>query len=99
MVIICNCHQRMKESLTTGIKYIKPELIKPYQYCSNFLGFHKDRSDDWCFTVKEAMSPRTRLAEQTATKYGISYWDEESEKKLASDTRDAYDMPVEKNSS
>lgn len=72
----------------------KPELIKRYQYSSNFLGFHKDRSDDWCFTVKDGYIATHKIGGVDCyQEYGISYWDEESGKKLASDIREAYDMP------
>ena len=72
----------------------KPELIKRYQYSSNFLGFHKVRSDDWCFTVKDGYIATHRIGGVDCyQEYGISYWDEESGKKLASDIREAYDMP------
>ncbi len=72
----------------------KPELIKRYQYCSNFLGFHKDRSDDWCFTVKDGYIATHKIGGiDCYQEYGISYWDEESGRKLASDIKDAYEIP------
>lgn len=72
----------------------KPGLITKYQYCSNFLGFHKDRSDDWCFTVKDGYIATHKIGGVDCyQEYGISYWDEESGKKLASDIKDAYEMP------
>ena len=72
----------------------KPELIRKYQYCSNFLGFHKDRSDDWCFTVRDGYIATHKIGGVDCyQEYGISYWDEESGKKLASDIKDAYEMP------
>lgn len=72
----------------------KPELIKRYQYCSNFLGFHKDRSDDWCFTVKNGYIVTHKIGGVDCyQEYGISYWDDESGRKLASDLKEAYEMP------
>ena len=72
----------------------KPELIRPYQYCSNFLGFHKDRSDDWCFTLKDGYIATHKIGGVDCfQEYGISYWDKESGKKLASDIKEAYEMP------
>ncbi len=72
----------------------KPELIRKYQYCSNFLGFHKDRSDDWCFTLKEGYIATHKIGGiDCYQEYGISYWDEESGKRLASDLKEAYEMP------
>ncbi len=72
----------------------KPELIKKYQYCSNFLGFHKERSDDWCFTLKDGYIATHKIGGiDCYQEYGISYWDEESGRKLASDLKEAYEMP------
>ena len=72
----------------------KPELIKRYQYCSNFLGFHKDRSDDWCFTLIDGYIASHKIGGiDCYQEYGISYWDDESGKKLASDIKEVYEMP------
>ena len=72
----------------------KPELIKKYQYCSNFLGFHKERSDDWCFTLKDGYIETHKIGGVDCyQEYGISYWDDESGRKLASDLKEAYEMP------
>lgn len=72
----------------------RPELIKKYQYCSNFLGFHKERSDDWCFTVKDGYIATHGIGGVDCyQEYGISYWDEESGKKLVEDIKAAYEMP------
>ncbi len=72
----------------------KPELIQKYQYCSNFLGFHKDRSDDWCFTLKDGYIATHKIGGVDCyQEYGISYWDEASGRKLASDLKEAYELP------
>lgn len=72
----------------------RPELIKKYQYCSNFLGFHRDRSDDWCFTLKDGYIATHKIGGTDCyQEYGISYWDEESARMLAADIKAAYEMP------
>lgn len=72
----------------------KPELIKKYQYCSNFLGFYKERSDDWCFTLKDGYIATHKIGGiDCYQEYGISYWDEESGRKLAFDLKEAFEMP------
>lgn len=71
-----------------------PNLIKKYQFSSNFLGIPKERSDDWCFKVKDGL-----IIEQQIGGYhchqmvGISYWDEKDGKKLAEHIKMAYAMP------
>ena len=32
-----------------------PSIIRKYHYTSDFLGIKKDRSDDWCFKVKDGI--------------------------------------------
>lgn len=72
----------------------KPELIAKYQYCSNFLGFYKERSDDWCFTIKDGYIATHKIGGvHCYQEYGISYWDEKSGNRLASDIKEAYEKP------
>ena len=72
----------------------RPELIRKYQYCSNFLGFHRDESDDWCFTLKDGYIATHGIGGVDCwQEYGISYWDDESGRKLAEDIRKAFEMP------
>lgn len=72
----------------------KPELIKRYQYSSNFLGYWKERSDDWCFTVKDGYIATHKIGGVDCyQEYGISYWDNVSGRKLAAHIKEAYEMP------
>lgn len=72
----------------------KPELVKRYQYCSNFLAFYKERSDDWCFTVKDGYIETQKIGGVNCfQEYGISYWDEEAGRMLVSDLKEAYEKP------
>ena len=69
-------------------------MIKRYQYCSNFLGFFKERSDDWCFTVKDGYITSQKIGGVNCyQEYGISFWDEESGKRLATDIKEAFEQP------
>ena len=71
-----------------------PEVIRKYQYCSNFLGFHKERSDDWCFTLKDGYIATHKIGGVDCyQEFGISYWDSESGKKLAVDLKEVYELP------
>lgn len=72
----------------------RPELIKKYHYTSDFLGVYKERSDDWCFDVRDGVI--------TAEKYGgfncyqmigISYWNAEDGAKLEEHIAQAYELP------
>ncbi len=70
------------------------DIIKKYCYSSNFLGIKVDRTDDWCFKVKD-----DRIVSQEIggidcyQEVGISYWDEESGKKLKKHLQEVFDRP------
>lgn len=71
-----------------------PTLIKPYQYTSNFLGIPKERTDDWCFYVKDGIIREHRVGgEHCYQEVGISYWNDEDGKKLATHIKACYEMP------
>jgi CTP:phosphocholine cytidylyltransferase-like protein len=71
-----------------------PSLIKRYQYTSNFLGIKKERTDDWCFTVKDGVVTEQKIGGLNCyQEVGISYWDESSGKKLSNHLKIAYEMP------
>ncbi len=71
-----------------------PKVIKRYQYQSNFLGIYKERTDDWCFDVKNGV-----IAEQSVgglncyQEVGISYWSLQDGAHLAEDIKKAYELP------
>lgn len=71
-----------------------PKLVKKYQYSSNFLGIKVDRTDDWCFTVKNGIITEQKIGgENCYQEVGISYWDKEDGKKLATHIQTAFDRP------
>ena len=72
----------------------KPELIRKYHYTSDFLGFYKDRSDDWCFEVQKKHITEEKFGGfKCYQMVGISYWNEADGKRLASHLPEAYGMP------
>ena len=69
-------------------------LIRKYNYTSNFLGIKMDRSDDWCFEVKDGIIKNQKVGgENVYQEVGISYWNAEDGRKLAEDIKSTYDMP------
>lgn len=80
------------------------KLVKKYQYASNFLGVPVERSDDWCFTVKngiiqtqqvggEIKDEKKNSNQSLYQEIGISYWSEKDGGKLAEHIKQVYDMP------
>lgn len=73
-----------------------PSIVKPYNYCSNFLGIKKQRSDDWVVKVKDRIIYEETVGAEGDDIYqmvGISYWDEEAGHKLSQDIQEVYQSP------
>ena len=71
-----------------------PKIITKYHYTSDFLAIKKERTDDWCFEVKDRVIVEEKVGgEDCWQMVGISYWNEEDGKKLSSDIPDVYSTP------
>ena len=71
-----------------------PKIIKKYHYTSDFLAIKKDRTDDWCFVVKDGIIKEEKVGgEDCWQMVGISYWNEEDGKKLSKDIAEVYEGP------
>lgn len=70
------------------------DLIRKYEYHSNFLGKYVHRTDDWCFDVKKGIIVEEKVGGiDCYHMYGISYFDAEDGKKLSVDIPDVFAMP------
>ena len=82
--------------LESDLLLMNKELITKYQYQSNFLGIKCDRTDDWCFKVKDGIIKEQLVGGEGPDIYqmvGISYWSAEDGKKLSEDIEKTYNMP------
>jgi len=73
-----------------------PKIIKKYHYSSDFLAIKKERSDDWCFKVKDGIIVEEKVGgegDDVWQMVGISYWDEADGHKLSQDIADVYASP------
>ena len=69
-------------------------LVKPYQYSSNFMGFKVDRTDDWCFEVKDGFITEQKIGGLNCyQEIGISYWSDADGRKLSEHIANVYAMP------
>lgn len=71
-------------------------IIKKYHYTSDFLAIKKERSDDWCFKVKDGVIVEEKVGgegDDIWQMVGISYWNEEDGRKLSQDIQDVYNSP------
>ena len=73
-----------------------PSIIRKYHYASDFLGIRKQRSDDWCFRVKDGVIVEEKVGgegDDIWQMVGISYWNEADGRKLSQDIQDVYNSP------
>jgi len=71
-----------------------PKIIKKYHYTSDFLAIKKDRTDDWCFEVKDGIITEEKVGGENCWQMvGISYWSEMDGNKLSQDIPEVYSMP------
>lgn len=71
-----------------------PELIKKYQYRSNYCGVKCERTDDWCLYVHKGKITGVSVGGLNAYRMvGISYWTEEDGRHLAECIQKVYEMP------
>lgn len=70
-------------------------LIRKYEYETNFLGIPVDRTDDWCLVVndKGVVIEEKVGGVDCHQMVGISYWSAEDGAKLASDIDEVYHCP------
>lgn len=71
-----------------------PKIITRYHYTSDFLAIKKDRTDDWCFTVRDGIIVEEKVGGLDCWQMvGISYWNEEDGRKLAEDIPATFGQP------
>ncbi len=73
-----------------------PAIIKKYHFTSDFLAIKKDRSDDWCFRVKDGIIQEEKVGGEGPDIWqmvGISYWNEADGHKLSQDIQEIYQSP------
>ena len=87
--LLCNAYVFEADLLISN-----PAIITRYHYTSDFLAIRKDRTDDWCFTVRDGIITEEKVGGFHCWQMvGISYWDEADGKKLAAHIPEAYAMP------
>lgn len=73
-----------------------PSIIRKYHYRSDFLGIKKERSDDWCFRVKDRIIVEQKVGgegDDIWQMVGISYWDDADGHRLSADIPEVYQSP------
>ena len=69
-------------------------LIRNYEYQSNFLGKYVDVTDDWCLETKNGIITKEKIGGYNCYQmYGISYYSSEDAKKMKIDLENVYNSP------
>ena len=80
--------------LESDILLKNPELIKKYQYCSNYCGVKCDSTDDWCLSANKGRVTGVSVGGVNGYRMvGISYWTEKDGKHLSECIEKVYKMP------
>ena len=69
-------------------------LIRKYQYSSNYLGITVEVSNDWCLHTTNKFISKVSIGGQNCYQMvGISYWNEQDGKQLAHDAVEVFNAP------
>ena len=80
--------------LESDLYLYNPNLIRKYEYHSNFLGYYVDRSDDWCLEVKNGIITKEKIGGLNCFQMvGISYYDENDGLKIEKDMKEVFESP------
>ena len=92
---MCARHlMRQAYVLEADLVLFNSDLIRKYQYTSNFLGVPVKSSDDWCFETKNNIITKLSLGGINCHHvFGISYWSDADGAKLFEDIKTVYEMP------
>lgn len=70
------------------------DLIRKYQYGTNYLGVPVEQTDDWCFTCKNGYITHLALGGTSCYHmFGISYWDAADGERLREHVEKVYRTP------
>ena len=80
--------------LESDLVLYNPDLIRKYEYTTNYLGMKVDVTDDWCFETKKGIITKVKVGGRDVHHmFGISYWSKEDGQKMAADIDEVYHMP------
>ena len=80
--------------LESDLLLYNPDIIRKYEYTTNYLGLPVERTDDWCFDTKKGYITKVRVGgENVHQMYGISYWTPEDAEKMEEDIEHVFKSP------
>lgn len=80
--------------LESDLYLYNQDLIRKYEYRSNFLGMKVDVTDDWCFESKNGIITKQKVGGYDCHQmYGISYYSEADSKQIEKDIAEVFMSP------
>lgn len=80
--------------LESDLVLYNPNIIRKYEYYSNFLGKKVEVTDDWCMDTKNGIITKQKQGGYNCYQmYGISYYNEDDGKKIENDIDKVFNMP------
>ena len=80
--------------LESDLLLYNPEIIRKYEYATNYCGIKVDVTDDWCFHTKKGYITKLGVGGKDCHQMvGISYWNKEDGKTMAEDIDTVFRMP------
>ena len=80
--------------LESDLYLYNPNIIKKYEYQSNFLAKYVDVTDDWCFETKKGIITKQKVGGYNCYQMvGISYYTKEDSIKMSRDIDYVYNLP------
>ena len=80
--------------LESDLLLYNKELIRKYEYTTNYLGMYTERTDDWCFETKKGYITKVCVGgEKVHHMFGISYWTKEDAAKMEHDIEKVFKSP------
>ena len=68
-----------------------PDVIRKYEYVTNYLGAKVSETDDWCFIKRNGYTDQYQMGGTDCYQaFGISYWNSEDSDKLKQDLKRVY---------
>lgn len=80
--------------LESDLVLYNKEIIRKYEYSSNYTGKKVDITDDWCFETKKEIITKVKVGGKNVHHmYGISYWSKEDAKQMNEDIEKVFHSP------
>ncbi len=80
--------------LESDLVLYNKEIIRKYEYSSNYTGKKVSVTDDWCFETKKDIITKVKVGgSDVHHMYGISYWSKEDAEQMSKDIEDVFHSP------